>query len=148
MRVGTVLIRQIESENRSNHQVGENEQNVKQLLHKIHTPSRPSLEWQGKLGEAQSAGRDCPGSGAAGPLAAMAWTEIPATAGYTALCLPLLPGVSPIDNRRSFFVTKPGGVKSSLAIGCQYLFYHRLIFRRSCRAVRQRNRHISDRKLI
>ena len=67
MRVGTVLIRQIESENRSNHQVGENEQNVKQLLHKIHTPLRPTLEWQGKLGEAQSAGRDCPGSGAAGP---------------------------------------------------------------------------------
>ena len=67
MRVGTVLIRQIESKNRSNHQVGENEQNVKQLLHKIHTPSRPSLEWQGKLGEAQSAGRDCPGSGIAGP---------------------------------------------------------------------------------
>ena len=77
MRVGTVLIRQIESENRSNHQVGENEQNVKQLLHKIHTPSRPSLEWQGKLGEAQSAGRDCPGSGAAGPLAATAWTVRP-----------------------------------------------------------------------
>ena len=31
------------------------------------TPSRPALEWQGKLMEAQSAGRDCPGSGAAGP---------------------------------------------------------------------------------
>ena len=54
----------------------------------------PLLEWQGKLNEAQSAGRDCPGSGAAGPLAATAWTEIPATAGYTALCLPLLPGVT------------------------------------------------------
>ena len=27
----------------------------------------PLLEWQGKLMEAQSAGRDCPGSGAAGP---------------------------------------------------------------------------------
>ena len=148
MRVRTVLIRQIESENRSNHQVGENEQNVKQLLHKIHTPSRPSLEWQGKLGEAQSAGRDCPGSGAAGPLAAMAWTEIPATAGYTALCLPLLPGVSPIDNRRSLFVTKPGGVKSCLAVGCQYLFYHRLIFRRRCCAVSQRNRHVGDREFI
>ena len=58
------------------------------------TPSRPFLVRQGKLNEAQSAGRDCPGSGAAGPLAAMAWTEIPATAGYTALCLPLLPGVT------------------------------------------------------
>ena len=98
MRVGTVLIRQIESENRRNHQVGENEQNVKHFLHKIHTPLRPTLEWQGKLGEAQSAGRDCPGSGAAGPLAATAWTEIPATAGYTALCLPYYPVTKSVTN--------------------------------------------------
>ena len=34
---------------------------------RISTKSPPIPDWQGKLIEAQSAGRDCPGSGAAGP---------------------------------------------------------------------------------
>ena len=54
----------------------------------------PFLEWQGKLMEAQSAGRDCPGSGAAGPQSGYGLDSKTATAGYTALCLPLLPGVT------------------------------------------------------
>ena len=44
--------------------------------------------------EARSAGRDCPGSGAAGPQSGYGLDSKTATAGYTALCLPLFFKVS------------------------------------------------------
>ena len=59
------------------------------------TPSRPAHQVAGQADRSASP----PGGTVQAPAlpdrkAATAWTEIPATAGYTALCLPLLPPVT------------------------------------------------------